>query len=70
METSYDVLRPDLPTELEELRELALDLRWSWSHVADDLWQRIDPELWHRTQNPWLTRIFHQKERQNLFNPL
>ena len=33
METSYDVLRPDLPTELEELRELALDLRWSWSHV-------------------------------------
>ena len=54
METSYDVLRPDLPTELEELHELALDLRWSWSHVADDLWQRIDPELWHRTQNPWL----------------
>jgi len=54
METSYDVLRPDLPAELEELRELALDLRWSWSHVADELWQRIDPELWHRTQNPWL----------------
>ncbi len=54
METSYDVLRPDLPDELEALRELALDLRWSWSHVADELWQRIDPELWHRTHNPWL----------------
>ena len=54
MTTSYDVLRPDLPEALEQLRELALDLRWSWSHVADELWRRIDPELWHRTQNPWL----------------
>jgi len=54
MDTTYDVLRPDLPEALEELRELALDLRWSWSHVADELWRRIDAELWHRTQNPWL----------------
>ncbi len=54
METSYDVLRPDLPAELEQLRELALDLRWSWSHAADALWRKIDERLWHQTQNPWL----------------
>ncbi len=53
-DTFYDIPRPDLPTALEELSELALDLRWSWSHVADALWRRIDAELWHRTQNPWL----------------
>ncbi len=47
-------LRPDLPSELEELRLLALDLRWSWSHVADTLWQHVDRILWHHTRNPWL----------------
>jgi hypothetical protein len=33
---------------------VALDLRWSWSHTADRLWEQIDPELWDRTHNPWL----------------
>jgi len=47
-------LRPDLPDELADLRLLALDLRWSWSHVADELWRRIDATLWRRTRNPWL----------------
>ncbi|BAO44683.1 alpha-glucan family phosphorylase [Thiolapillus brandeum] len=54
MKTSYDFVRPDLPANLEALGKLALDLRWSWSHVADELWQRIDSDLWHRTRNPWL----------------
>ena len=36
------------------LIELALDLRWSWSHSADDLWSELDPELWCLTHNPWL----------------
>ncbi len=54
MKTSYDILRPDLPAELEALQQLALDLRWSWSHVADKLWQQIDAKLWQRTRNPWL----------------
>ncbi len=47
-------LRPDLPEELGDLYTLALDLRWSWSHVADALWRRIDGPLWRRTRNPWL----------------
>lgn len=36
------------------LRRLALDLRWSWNHAADELWSGIDSELWSRTHNPWV----------------
>ena len=54
MTVSYDITLADLPEELADLRELALDLRWSWCHTADKLWQRIDAELWERTHNPWL----------------
>lgn len=43
-----------LPNELEGLAELALDLRWSWSHGADALWQTVDSELWDVTADPWL----------------
>jgi glycogen phosphorylase len=38
----------------ELLRQLALNLRWSWHHGADELWKRLDPELWERTGNPWV----------------
>jgi starch phosphorylase len=46
-----------LPTEVEgfdSLAELALDLRWSWSHCADEVWRQLDPALWELTQNPWV----------------
>ena len=46
-----------LPTEIEgfdSLAELALDMRWSWNHCADDVWRRLDPALWELTQNPWV----------------
>jgi glycogen phosphorylase len=36
------------------LTELALDLRWSWNHSADQLWAQLEPELWARTHNPWV----------------
>ena len=45
-----------LPTEIEgfgSLAELALDMRWSWNHSADDLWRQLDPDLWGLTHNPW-----------------
>ncbi|MDY6943599.1 MAG: alpha-glucan family phosphorylase [Pseudomonadota bacterium] len=45
---------PSLPEGLEDLAELALDLRWSWSHATDKIWARIDPELWNATRNAWL----------------
>src|SRR5271169_3561194 len=44
----------DLPAGLEPLSELALDLRWTWSHEADALWERVDAEAWSRTRNPWI----------------
>jgi len=43
-----------IPERLEGLAELAMDLRWSWSHTSDPLWERIDPEIWALTRNPWL----------------
>jgi glycogen phosphorylase len=33
--------------------ELALDMRWSWNHCADEVWRRLDPGLWELTHNPW-----------------
>jgi starch phosphorylase len=46
-----------LPTEIEgfdALAELALDMRWSWNHAADSVWQQLDPALWELTHNPWV----------------
>ena len=45
---------PSMPEGLEGLTELALNLRWSWSHTADPLWEYIDPDMWNLTGNPWL----------------
>ncbi len=42
-------------TGMEELVELAFDLRWSWNHGADDIWRSLDPDLWELTRNPWIT---------------
>ena len=46
-----------LPTEVEgfdSLAELALNMRWSWNHATDEVWRRLDPELWEITHNPWV----------------
>jgi len=45
-----------LPVEIDgfdSLAELALDMRWSWSHYGDRVWRQLDPELWELTQSPW-----------------
>src|SRR5271157_1990933 len=39
---------------MDELIELALDLRWSWDHGADEIWRPLAPELWDLTRNPWI----------------
>ena len=31
-----------------------MDLRWSFNHSADQLWEQLDPELWELTHNPWV----------------
>jgi glycogen phosphorylase len=38
----------------DTLADLALDLRWSFNHSADRLWEQLDPELWELTHNPWV----------------
>jgi starch phosphorylase len=54
MAISAYYLIPPLPGGIEGLAEAALDLRWSWSHKMDFLWERVDPDLWDATRNPWL----------------
>jgi len=41
-----------LPPALAGLDELALDLRWSSSHRANRIWERINAELWAASRNP------------------
>jgi glycogen phosphorylase len=57
---------------LASLRQLALDLRWSWNHAADDVWRRLEPELWSRTHNPWvvLQTISRNRLEQALADPV
>lgn len=46
-----------LPLEIpgmDCLVELALDMRWSWNHMADEVWQQLDARLWELTHNPWV----------------
>jgi starch phosphorylase len=45
-----------LPADVEgfdSLAELALDMRGSWNHAADEVWRQLDPALWDLTHNPW-----------------
>ena len=38
----------------DALRELALNMRWSWNHATDNVWSRLDSQLWEMTHNPWV----------------
>ncbi|CAN5632289.1 glycosyltransferase family 1 protein [soil metagenome] len=38
----------------DSLAELALDMSWSWNHATDEVWRKLDPELWELTRNPWV----------------
>jgi starch phosphorylase len=59
-------LSTPLPSEVDGfslLAELALDLRWSWNHGADFVWQQIDPALWELTRNPWVVLQTASREK-------
>jgi len=63
-----------LPTEIEGfdfLAELALDMRWSWNHAADEVWAQLDPVLWDLTHNPWvvLQTVSRDCLQRSLDNP-
>jgi len=51
--------------QYEALTELALNLRWSWHHSADELWGQLNPELWELTQNPWAVLQAAPQKRLN-----
>jgi starch phosphorylase len=51
------------PLGVDPLAELALDLRWSFNHAADAIWQRLDPVLWNQTHNPWVILQTVSRER-------
>jgi starch phosphorylase len=50
---TYVYLDRPMPEGLEGLLDLALDLRWTWSHATDRFWQQLDPEAWEKTRNPY-----------------
>ncbi|MHB8256467.1 MAG: alpha-glucan family phosphorylase [Acidiferrobacterales bacterium] len=55
----------------DALTRLALDMRSSWNHTTDQVWQRLDPELWDLTRNPWvvLQTVSREKLQQVLADP-
>ena len=46
-------------------------MRWSWNLGADDVWRRLDHELWDLTQNPWvvLQTVSREKLQRVLADP-
>ena len=46
--------RLSLPSGLEGLADLALDLRWTVRQTTDKIWDMLDPEAWEKTKNPYL----------------
>ncbi len=47
----------------DALAEMALDMRWSWNHSTDEVWRRLDPELWESTRNPWVVLQSASRDR-------
>ena len=57
---------PFLPPELECMRELAYNLRWTWDHEIINLFRRLDKELWETSNhNPVLMLGTISQERLN-----
>jgi glycogen phosphorylase len=66
---------PPLSTDVEgfgSLAELALDMRSSWNHATDRVWQQLDPMLWELTHNPWavLQTVSREKLQRVLSDPV
>src|SRR5579872_3938454 len=51
--------------QYESLMELALNLQWSWRHSSDEVWGKLNPELWELTQNPWAVLQAAPRKRLN-----
>ena len=71
MENTVDTGLPSASQTSDILTEVGLNLRWSWNHSADQLWERLDPELWDLTHNPWfvLQTVSREKLRSVTSDP-
>ena len=67
----YSFLHADIEG-LDSLAELALDMRWSWNHAADEIWRQLDPGLWDLTHNPWvvLQTVSRDQFQKVMSNPV
>ena len=54
---------PSAEATSDILTDLALDLRWSFNHSADKVWEHLDPELWEAAHNPWVVLQTVSRER-------
>lgn len=62
----------DLPADLipltDQISELATDLRWTWSHAGDAVWEAMDPQLWAQSENPFVMLQNLSRERLEELN--
>lgn len=56
-------LPADLLPLVEQIADLAMDLRWTWSHAGDAVWKMLDPQLWEQSENPFvvLQNLSHER---------
>ncbi len=66
-DTFYRLLCADVEG-IDSLVELALDLRSSWNHAADEVWRRLNPVLWELTRNPWAVLQTVSRDRIEAFS--
>ncbi|MEJ6020566.1 alpha-glucan family phosphorylase [Corynebacterium sp. H113] len=59
LEVSYNI-----PSALEPLVRLAMNLRWSWHRPTRELFENIDQELWASTRNPM--EVLHKCSQSRL----
>jgi glycogen phosphorylase len=50
---------------IRNLRELAMDLHWTWNHATDKVWRELDPVLWELTHNPLVVMQTVSRDRMN-----
>ena len=60
---NHGYFQRELPAPLSDLEDLALDLRWNNCPAARNLWRRLAPEIWARTENPFLVLQAAHEER-------
>jgi starch phosphorylase len=58
-----DGLIPAEAGGFDSLAKLALDMRWSWNHVTDEVWRQLGGKLWESTHNPWVVLQTVSRER-------